>query len=66
MITRLTEALVERVLQFEKVWGEDESVEIERVIDMASSLYGADPSEVVEPLLENLRAGSVTGAWWRL
>ena len=32
MINCPTEALVERVLQFEKVWGENESVEIERVI----------------------------------
>ena len=59
MINCPTEALVERVLQFEKVWGENESVEIERVIDMASSLYCADPSDGVKPLLENLRAGSV-------
>ena len=49
---------MERVLQFVKVWGEDETVEIERVIDVASRLYGADPSEGVNPLLENLRAGS--------
>ena len=54
---------MERVRQIVKFWGEDEGVEMERVIEVASRLYGADPSKVVEALIENLRAGSVRGSF---
>ena len=63
VIPRLEETLVERVRQIVKFWGEDEGVEMERVIEVASRLYGADPSKVVEALIENLRAGSVRGSF---
>ena len=63
VIPRLEETLVERVRQIVKFWGEDEGVEMERVIEVASRLYGADPSDVVEALIENLRAGSVRGSF---
>ena len=54
---------MERVRQIVKFWGEDEGVEMERVVEVASRLYGADPSDVVEALIENLRAGSVRGSF---
>jgi len=63
VIPRLEETLVERVLQIVKFWGEDEGVDMERVVEVASRLYGSAPSEVVEALIENLRAGSVRGSF---
>jgi hypothetical protein len=63
VIPRLEETLVERVHQIVKFWGEDEGVDMERVVEVASRLYGADPYEVVEALIENLRAGSVRGSF---
>ena len=63
VISRLEETLVGRVCQIVKFWGEDEGVEMERVVEVASRLYGADPSEVVEALIEKLRAGSVRGSF---
>ena len=63
VIPRLEETLVERVLQIVKFWGEDEGVDMERVVEVASRLYGAAPSEVVEALIEKLRAGSVRGSF---
>ena len=63
VIPRLEETLVERVHQIVKFWGEDEGVNMERVVEVASRLYGAAPSEVVEALIENLRAGSVRGSF---
>jgi hypothetical protein len=63
VIPRLEETLVERVLQIVKFWGEDEGVDMERVVEVASRLYGSAPSEVVEALIENLRAGSVSGSF---
>ena len=63
VIPRLEETLVERVHQIVKFWGEDEGVNMERVVEVASRLYGAAPSEVVEALIENLRTGSVRGSF---
>ncbi len=63
VIPRLEEALVERVLQIVKFWGEDEGVDMARVVEVASRLCGAAPSDVVEALIENLRAGSVSGSF---
>jgi hypothetical protein len=63
VISRLEETLVERVRQIVKFWGEDEGVNMERVVEVASRLYGAAPSEVIEALIENLRAGSVRGSF---
>jgi hypothetical protein len=63
VIPRLEETLVERVLQIVKFWGEDEGVDMERVVEVASRLYGSAPSDVVEALIENLRAGSVSGSF---
>jgi hypothetical protein len=63
VVPRLEENLVERVFQIVKFWGEDEGVEIERVVEVASSLYGFDSSEVVEALIENLRGGSIRGSF---
>jgi hypothetical protein len=63
VVPRLEENLVERIFQIVKFWGEDEGVEIERVAEVASSLYGLDPSEVVEALIENLRAGPIKGSF---
>ncbi len=63
VIPRLEETLVERVLQIVKFWGEDEGVDMEHVVEVASRLYGAAPSDVVEALIENLRAGSVSGSF---
>ena len=63
VIPRLEETLVERVLQIVKFWGEDEGVDMERVVEVASRRYGSAPSEVVEALIENLRAGSVSGSF---
>jgi hypothetical protein len=63
VIPRLEETLTERVLQIVKFWGEDEGIEMERVVEVASRLYGAEPSAVVEALIENLRAGSVRGSF---
>jgi hypothetical protein len=63
VVPRLEDNVVERVFQIVKFWGEDEGVEIERVVEVASSLYGFDPSEVVEALVENLRAGSIRGSF---
>ncbi len=54
---------MERVRQIVKFWGEDEGVEMERVVEVASRLYGADSSEVVKALIENLRAESVRGGF---
>ena len=63
VIPRLEETLVERVLQIVKFWGEDEGVDMELVVEVASRRYGSAPSEVVEALIENLRAGSVSGSF---
>ena len=63
MIPRLEEPLVERVHQIVRFWGEDGGIEIERVVEVASRLYGAEHSEVVEALIENLRAGSIRGSF---
>ncbi len=63
VIPRLEETLDERVRQIVKFWGEDEGVDMERVVEVASRLYGAAPSEVVEALIENLRAGSIRGSF---
>jgi hypothetical protein len=60
---QLDEGLVERVRQIVEFWGEDEGIEMERVVEVASRLYGADPSEVVEALIENLREGSIRGSF---
>ena len=46
-----------------KFWGEDEGVEMERVVEVASRLFGADSSEVVKAFIENLRAESVRGSF---
>ncbi len=54
---------MERVRQIVRFWGEDEGIEIERVVEVASRLYGAEHSEVVEALIENLRAGSIRGSF---
>ncbi len=54
---------MERVRQIVRFWGEDEGIEIERVVEVASHLYGAEHSEVVEALIENLRAGSIRGSF---
>jgi hypothetical protein len=60
---KLDKEFVEKVRQIVEFWGEDEGVEMERVAEVASRLYGADPSEVVEVLIENLRAGSIRGSF---
>ncbi len=54
---------MDRVRQIVKFWGEDEGVDMERVVEVASRLNGAAPSEVVEALIENLRAGSIRGSF---
>ena len=54
---------MERVGQIVKFWGEDKGVEMDRVVEVASRLYDAEPSEVVEALIENLRAGSIRGSF---
>ncbi len=38
VIPRLEETIVERVLQIVKFWGEDEGVDMERVVEVASRL----------------------------
>ena len=63
VISPLKGALVERVRQIVKFWGEDEGVEMAHVVEVASPLYDAEPSEVVEALIENLRAGSIRGSF---
>jgi hypothetical protein len=63
VIPRLEDILVERVRQIVEFWGEDEGIEMERVVEVASRLYSADPSEVVEAIIENLRSGSVRGSF---
>jgi hypothetical protein len=60
---KLDKEFVEKVRQIIEFWGEDESVEMERVAEVASHLYGVDPSEVFEALIENLRAGSIRGSF---
>lgn len=60
---QLDEGLVEKVHQIVKFWGEEDGVKMERVVEVASRLYGIDPSEAVEALIENLRAGSIRGSF---
>ncbi len=54
---------MERVRQIVKFWGEDEGVEMERVVEVASRLFGADSSEVIKAFIENLRGESVRGSF---
>ncbi len=63
VISQLEGTLVERVRQIVKFWGEDEGVEMERVVEVASRLFGADSSEVVKAFIEKLRAESVRGSF---
>ncbi len=51
---------MESVRQIVKFWGEDEGVEMERIVE-CSRLYGADPSEVVKVPLEKIWARIVRG-----
>jgi hypothetical protein len=63
VIPRPEDTLVERVHQIVRFWGEDEGVDMERVVEVASRLYGAEHYEVVEALIENLRTGSIKGSF---
>ncbi len=54
---------MKRVRQIVKFWGEGEGVEMAHVVEVASRLYDAEPSEVAEALIENLRAGSIRGSF---
>jgi len=58
---RLDDGLTERVRQIVKFWGEDEGVEMEKVVDVATRLYDVQPADVVEAIIENLREGSIGG-----
>ena len=51
--------LVEKVRQIVEYWGEDKGIETDRVIEVASRLYGADPSEIMESLIENFKANKI-------
>jgi len=53
---------VDRVRQIVEFWGEDEGVEMARVVER-SRLYGATPSEVVKPPLEKIRVRTVRGGF---
>ncbi len=51
--------LVEKVRQIVEYWGEDKGIETDRVIEVASRLYGADPSEIIDSLIENFKTNKI-------
>ncbi len=56
--------LEERVRLIVELWGEGEALDEDKVVRVAGSLYGAEPEEVREAIVENLRRGTMKGKFY--
>ena len=56
--------LEERVRLIVELWGEGEALDEDEVVRVAGSLYGAEPEEVREAIVENLRRGTMKGKFY--
>jgi hypothetical protein len=56
--------LEERVRLIVELWGEGEALDEDEVVRIAGSLYGAEPEEVREAIVENLRRGMMKGKFY--
>jgi hypothetical protein len=64
MVEEIALDLVERVRMIIELWGEGEPLNLERLTEIADSLYGAPEDAVLDAVITNLKDGLIGGQFY--
>ena len=64
MVEEIAMDLSERVRMIIELWGEGEPLDLERLTEIASNLYGATKDSVMDAVITDLREGKINGKFY--
>ena len=64
MVEEVVIDLGERVRMIIELWDEGEPLDLDRLAEIASNLYGASRDSVVDAVISDLRKGKISGQFY--